>query len=352
MSDFYLDSIELLKSMIAIPALSKDEASRADFLEAEFKRFGLNPNRFLNNIWIKNTYFDEVKPTLLLNSHVDTVKPNTGYTRDPFAVEEVNGKIYGLGSNDAGASVVSLFALFRHFSGQKNLKYNLVYAVTAEEEISGANGIEALLKELPHVDSAIVGEPTGMQMAVAEKGLLVLDCVAHGRSGHAAREEGENAIYKAMEDLHWFQNYRFEKISPLLGPNKMSVTMIQSGTQHNVVPAECKFTVDVRLNELYNFDSVLRLIGEKVRSEVKARSMRIKSTSIPLDHPLVTSGLSLGLSHYGSPTTSDKALMPFPALKIGPGESSRSHTADEFVLVSEIKNGIDLYIALLTKCLI
>jgi acetylornithine deacetylase len=345
------DSLLLLKEMIAIPSLSREETKLADHVEAKLKSFGLKPNRLLNNIWIKNTHFDNTKPTILLNSHIDTVKPNTGYTNDPFDARETDGKIYGLGSNDAGASVVSLLAVFRHFCEEANLNYNLVFAASAEEEISGLNGIEILLKSLPKIDCAMVGEPTGMQMAVAEKGLLVLDCTVHGRSGHAAREEGENAIYKAMADLEWFRDFRFERVSPLLGPNKMTVTVIQSGTQHNVVPEACNFTVDVRLNELYDFETVLSTIREKVKGEVKPRSTRIKSTSIALDHPLVRAGLALGRTHYGSPTTSDKALMPFPALKMGPGESSRSHTANEFVLVDEIKNGIELYRALLQKVL-
>jgi acetylornithine deacetylase len=247
-----------------------------------------------------------------------------------------------------------MLAAFRHFNACQGLSHNLVFAATAEEEISGKNGIEAFLPHLKETlgllpSFALVGEPTGMQMAVAEKGLLVLDCVATGRSGHAAREEGDNAIYKALPDLEWFRDFRFEKVSPLLGPNKMTVTVIEAGSQHNVVPRECRFTVDVRLNELYDFESVLETIRSRVNSEVKPRSLRIKSTSIELDHPVVKAGISLGLGHYGSPTTSDKALMPFPALKIGPGESARSHTADEYIPVSEIENGIDLYISLLSK---
>ena len=345
------DSLNLLKEMIAIPSLSREETKLADHFEAKLKSFGLSPHRVMNNVWLKNTHFDDKKPTILLNSHLDTVKPNTGYTRDPFLASEEEGKIYGLGSNDAGASVVSLLATFRHFNEEPDLNYNLVYAASAEEEISGLNGIEILLKSLPKIDCAIVGEPTGMQMAVAEKGLLVLDCTMHGRSGHAARDEGENSIYKAMPDLEWFRDFRFEKVSPLLGPNKMTVTVIQSGSQHNVVPEECKFTVDVRLNELYDFETVLSTIREKVKSDVKPRSTRIKSTSIALHHPLVKAGLALGRTHYGSPTTSDKALMPFPALKMGPGESSRSHTANEFVMIDEIKSGIELYRALLEKVL-
>ena len=341
------ESIELLKRMIEIPSISKEEELLANFFERSLLGWGLNPERYLNHVWVKNRAYDEKKPTLLLNSHLDTVKPNSGYTRDPFESKIEDGKLYGLGSNDAGASVVSLLAAFRHFADRSNLSHNLIFAASSEEEISGVNGMEALLKVLPPIHAGIVGEPTGMQMAVAEKGLLVLDCVAMGRSGHAAREEGDNAIYKALQDVEWFRDFKFDQVSPLLGPNKMSVTQIQAGIQHNVVPRECQFTVDVRVNELYDFDQVLETIKKAVKSEVKPRSFRIKSTSIDLAHPLVQAGSALGLSHYGSPTTSDKALMPFPTLKIGPGESARSHTADEFVRVSEIESGIKTYIALL-----
>ncbi len=351
------DSIGLLKLMISTPSFSRDEEALADRLEERFRSFGLSPGRFKNNLFFKNRHFDPSKPTVLLNSHIDTVKPNSGYTRDPFTPTESDGRLYGLGSNDAGASVVAMAAAFRHFEGRTDLKYNLVYAPTAEEEVSGLNGIEALLphfKEsgIPSIDCALVGEPTGMQMAVAEKGLLVLDCTMIGKSGHAARDEGDNAIYKALDDIHWFKDFRFDRVSPLLGPNKMTVTILNSGSQHNVVPRECQFTVDVRVNELYDFDAVLQTIRSHVKSEVKPRSVRIKSTSISLDHPLVRAGLNLGLGHYGSPTTSDKALMPFPALKIGPGESARSHTADEFVLLSEIEQGIRIYTELLSQVIL
>lgn len=346
-------AVELLRRMIITPSFSREEEFLVNLLEKKFRELGLNPGRHLNNVWLKNTHFDSKKETILLNSHIDTVKPSSAYTVDPFAATMQDGKLYGLGSNDAGASVVSLFTAFLHFKDHTNLKYNLVFAATAEEEISGANGIESLLphfrSEVGTIIGAIVGEPTSMQMAVAEKGLLVLDCHSFGRSGHAAREEGDNAIYKALNDMVWFRDYRFDKTSPLLGPNKMSVTIVNAGTQHNVVPRECVFTVDVRVNELYDFDTILEQIRSNVNCEVKPRSTRIKSTSISLEHPLVKAGLELGRSHYGSPTTSDKALMPFPALKMGPGESSRSHTADEYILISEIKEGIELYIALLEK---
>lgn len=355
--DLLNDSIELLKLMIATPSFSREEEALASRMAERFRSWGLQPTRFKNNLFMKNLHFDPSKPTVLLNSHIDTVKPNSGYTLDPFSPIEREGRLYGLGSNDAGASIVAMAAAFRHFENNPALKYNLIYAPTAEEEISGLNGIESLLPHLkecgiPSIHCALVGEPTGMQMAVAEKGLLVLDCTMLGKSGHAAREEGENAIYKALADIHWFKDYRFDKVSPLLGPNKMTVTILNSGSQHNVVPRECQFTVDVRVNELYGFDAVLETIRSHVRSEVKPRSVRIKSTSIDLDHPLVRAGLNLKLTHYGSPTTSDKALMPFPALKIGPGESARSHTADEYILISEIKEGIRVYTDLLSQVIL
>jgi acetylornithine deacetylase len=346
-------AVELLKKMIQTPSFSREEEKVANLLEQYFKDLGLKPHRHLHNLWIKNSHFDPNKETILLNSHIDTVKPSSAYTLDPFAATVQEGKLFGLGSNDAGGCVVSMFTAFLHFVHRQDLKYNLVFAATAEEEISGINGIEKLFpifkSEVGTVMGALVGEPTGMQMAVAEKGLLVLDCTTQGRSGHAAREEGDNAIYKALDDMVWFRDYRFNKVSSLLGPNKMSLTIVNAGTQHNVVPRECSFTVDVRVNELYDFDSVLSEIRKNVKCDVKPRSTRIKSTSISMDHPLVVAGLELGRSHYGSPTTSDKALMPFPALKIGPGESSRSHTADEFIYLKEISEGIDLYIALLEK---
>jgi acetylornithine deacetylase len=348
------ESVELLRRMIATPSFSREETAVADLLEEYLSARGLDPKRHENNVWCQNRNFSAEKPTLLLNSHIDTVKPNSGYTRDPFQASIEDGKLYGLGSNDAGGCVVSLLAAFRALFDRTDLTYNLVYAATAEEEISGTRGIESLLKHwreisFPQPDCALVGEPTGMQLAVAEKGLLVLDCIAKGRAGHAAREEGDNSIYRALPDLEWFRDFRFDRISPLLGPNKMTVTVIQAGSQHNVVPEDCHFTVDVRVNELYDFESVLATIQDGVKSQVKPRSLRIRSTSIPLEHPLVKAGTALGLRHYGSPTTSDKALMPFPALKIGPGESSRSHTADEYIHLNEISIGIETYLNLITR---
>lgn len=297
-----------------------------------------------------NRYFDKEKSTILLNSHHDTVKPNPQYSKDPFYPSIEEGKLFGLGSNDAGGCLVSLIAVFLHFYNKQDLKYNLILAATAEEEISGSGGIEYTLPYLPKIDFAIVGEPTQMQMAVAERGLMVLDCIAHGKAGHAARNEGENAIYKAMKDIEWFSTYQFNRVSELLGASKMSVTVIETENKaHNVVPALCKFVVDTRINELYSFEEVIDIIKANVQCEVMTRSTRLRSTSIALDHPLVKAGLNLGSAYYGSPTTSDKALMPFPALKMGPGDSARSHTANEYIYIDEIKKGIVLYIQLLNQ---
>jgi acetylornithine deacetylase len=348
----YLDALKLLRQLIATPSFSKEEDNTAEIIDTFLKSKEVNTFRFLNNIWAKNKYFDENKPTIILNSHHDTVKPNKAYTLDPFSPIEKDGKLYGLGCNDAGGCLVSLIATFIHYYKQENLKYNLVIAASAEEEISGHNGIEILLPRLPKIDFGIVGEPTLMNTAVAEKGLLVLDCTTNGRAGHAAREEGDNAIYKALKDIDWFRTYKYDKVSDLLGPMKMSVTIINAGSQHNVVPSECKFTVDVRVNELYTLEEVLDIIKSNVSCDVQPRSSRLRSTSMALDHPLVKAGVELGRTYYGSPTTSDKALMNFPTLKIGPGDSARSHTADEFIYIDEIRNGIDLYIKLLDKILL
>jgi acetylornithine deacetylase len=345
------NATSLLKQLISTPSFSKEEEVTAEIIESFIESKGVTTYRYLNNIWAKNKYYDESKPTILLNSHHDTVRPNKGYTLDPFSPIEKDGKLYGLGSNDAGGCLVSLIATFLHFYKEPSLKYNLLIAATAEEEISGHNGVEILLPRLPKIDFGIVGEPTLMNMALAEKGLLVLDCTAHGRAGHAAREEGENALYKAVDDIQWFRNYKYDKVSSLLGPMKMSVTIINAGSQHNVVPHECKFTVDMRVNELYTFEEVLDIIRANVKSDVQPRSSRLRSTSIAVDHPLIQAGVELGRTYYGSPTTSDKALMNFPTLKMGPGDSARSHTADEFIFLDEITNGIDLYIQLLDKIL-
>lgn len=343
---------DLLKQLIAIPSFSKEEDQTAAVIETFLTSSEVPAKRFLNNVWAINKYFDESKPSLLLNSHHDTVKPNKAYTLDPFSPIEKDGKLFGLGSNDAGGSLVSLLAVFLYFYEQKDLKYNLVFAATAEEEISGKNGIEILLAELPKIECGIVGEPTLLQMAIAERGLLVLDVVATGKAGHAAREEGENALYKAMVDMAWFRNFEFEKISPLLGKVKMTVTVIETENKaHNVVPSQCRFVVDVRVNELYTFEEILSTIQSNVKSEVTPRSLRMRSTSIAMEHPLIKAGISLNRSYYGSPTTSDKALMPFQTLKMGPGDSARSHTADEYIYMDEINKGIELYIQLLKQVL-
>ena len=342
------DAINLLKQLIATPSFSKEEDNTADLLEQFLEAKGVHTNVFLKNIWAKNKYFDTAKPVILLNSHHDTVKPNKGYTLDPFTPVEKDGKLFGLGSNDAGGPLVALIATFLHYYNRQDIPFNLLLAATAEEEISGTNGIEALLPRLGNINCGIVGEPTQMHMAVAEKGLMVLDCTAKGRAGHAAREEGENSIYNAIKDIEWFQSYKFPKVSQLLGPMKMSVTVIETENKaHNVVPAQCKFVVDTRVNELYSFEEVLDIIKSNVKSDIQPRSTRLRSTSIPLDHPLVLSGIQLGRDYYGSPTTSDKALMNFPTLKMGPGDSARSHTADEYIYLDEIKNGIETYIRLL-----
>jgi acetylornithine deacetylase len=347
----YNSAVSLLKKLIATPSFSKEEEETAEIIDTFLESKGVVTFNYLNNIWAKNKYFNESKPTILLNSHHDTVRPNKAYTLDPFTPIEKDGRLYGLGSNDAGGCLVSLIATFLHFYNEPDLDYNLIIAATAEEEISGHNGIEILLPRLPKIDFGIVGEPTLMNMAIAEKGLLVLDCTAHGRAGHAAREEGDNAIYKAVKDIEWFMQYRYDKVSHLLGPMKMSVTIINAGSQHNVVPHECKFTVDVRVHELYTFEEVLGIIKQNVQCDVQPRSSRLRSTSIAIEHPLIQAGISLERSYYGSPTTSDKALMNFPTLKMGPGDSARSHTADEFIYTNEIRNGIDLYIQLLDKIL-
>jgi acetylornithine deacetylase len=342
------EALELLKRLIAVPSFSKEEDRTADVLAGYLESKGVTAFRSQNNVWARNKYFDGGKPTLLLNSHHDTVRPNKAYTLDPFAPLEMDGKLFGLGSNDAGGCLVSLIATFLYFYEAQGLSYNLVLAATAEEEISGHNGIELLLPSLGEIAWGIVGEPTQLQLAVAEKGLLVLDCVSHGKAGHAAREEGDNAIYKAMKDIEWFRGYRAPKVSDLLGPVKMSVTVIDTDNKaHNVVPPQCHFVVDVRVNECYTFEELLGVIRGAVGCDVTPRSLRMRSSGIPIDHPIVQSGLRLGRACYGSPTTSDKALMPFPALKTGPGDSARSHTADEYIYIAEIGQGVEGYIDLL-----
>ena len=345
--DLYSSAIDLLKQLIAIPSFSKEENKTADCLENFLLQKNIKANRYLNNVWATNKNFDSSKQTILLNSHHDTVKPNAGYTLNPFDPLEKDGKLFGLGSNDAGGCLVSLLATFVYFY-EIELPFNIVFAASAEEEISGKNGVEILLKELPKIDCAIVGEPTLLNMAVAEKGLLVLDCVAHGKAGHAARNEGVNALYIAMNDIQWLSTFNFPKVSPLLGPVHLAVTSINTENKtHNVVPSACSFLVDVRVNELYSFEEIISIIKENISSEIRPRSIRLRSSFINENHPLVRAGTEMGISSYGSPTCSDMALMDFPSLKIGPGDSARSHIADEFIFVNEIKEGIETYISLL-----
>ena len=347
----YENAVALLRQMIQTPSFSKEEAGTAGLLAEFLQERGVEVHRKKNNVWAFNRHYDPAKPTILLNSHHDTVKPNGAYTRDPFAATVEGDRLYGLGSNDAGASGVSLLAAFLHFYDRKDLKYNLCVAITAEEENSGHDGLECVIPELGPLEFAIVGEPTLMQLAIAERGLMVIDCTAHGKAGHAAREEGDNAIYKAMQDIEWFRTYRFPKVSDLFGAVKMSVTIISAGTQHNVVPAECRFTVDIRVTDRYTNEEVLEIIKEHVSCEVKARSTRLRPSSIRPDHPIVQAGLALGRTTYGSPTTSDLALLDIPSLKLGVGDSARSHSADEFVHLSEIREGIELYIKMLSAIL-
>lgn len=340
-------AINLLEQLIAIPSFSKEEEKTAVVLQGFFKQQEIATERKGNNVWARNRHFNAELPTILLNSHHDTVRPNSAYTRDPFQAEIIDGKLYGLGSNDAGGPLVCLILAFLHFYDQKNLKFNLVMAATAEEEISGSEGIESIWELLPPIDFAIVGEPTLCHMAIAEKGLMVLDCTVHGKAGHAAREEGINAIYEAIKDIEWLKDYKFPKVSPTLGEVKMTTTVIHAGKQHNVVPAECSYTVDVRVTDQYSLEEVLQVIERNVKATVVPRSLRMRSSGIPSGHPLVVAAKKLKISLYGSPTTSDQALIPVPSVKIGPGDSARSHTADEFIYVAEIVKGIDTYIALL-----
>ncbi|WP_420581011.1 M20 family metallo-hydrolase [Reichenbachiella sp.] len=341
------EAVALLSAMIETQSLSREEDEVAKVVESFFVKKGLTPFRSGNNLWLKSKHWDDTKPTILLNSHIDTVKPASSYTLDPFKAQVIDSKLYGLGSNDAGGPLVCLMQAFLHYQDQKGLPFNLILAATAEEEISGANGVASILKDLGKIDLAIVGEPTLMDMAVAEKGLIVLDCEAKGVSGHAARDEGENAIYKALVEIEKLKNFKFKKESDYLGPIKKTVTLIESGTQHNVVPDSCKFVVDVRTTDAYSNAETVAIIDELMDVEVKPRSIRLNSSGLSKEHPIVKRGESLGMKKYGSPTLSDQALMPFDTIKIGPGDSARSHTADEYIGIDEIENGIKGYIALL-----
>lgn len=345
------ETITRLQQLIRVPSFSKEEFDAATLFEKWMNEDGITYQRAGNNLWATNKYFDECKPNILLNSHLDTIKPNSGYTRNPFDASIVDDKLLGLGSTDASGALMCLYHTFKQFYLTENLAYNLIFAATAEEEISGKNGIESLIPLLPKLDLAIVGEPTEMHLAIAEKGLLVLDCVSEGKAGHAARNEGENAIYKALVDMDWFKNYRFPKASTTLGEIKMSVTMIQAGVQHNIIPAECTFTVDVRCTDVYTHQEILDIIQQHVTCKVTPHSTRIKPSGIDSNHPVVLAAQAIGRNLYGSPTTSDQALIPYPSVKIGPGNSARSHQADEFIYLHEIKEGLLIYHQLLSKLL-
>ena len=340
------DAVELLKKLIATPSVSRNEKDAADIMEQTIRSYGFEPQREANNLWIIDPHYDESRPTLLLNAHIDTVKPVASWSRDPFSPDVEDGVLYGLGSNDCGGGLCSLLQIFRMLT-EKPQSYNLIYLASAEEEVSGKDGITRALPLLPHIDLAIVGEPTGMNPAVAEKGLMVLDVIAHGKSGHAARNEGVNAIYEALDDMRWIRDYKFEKVSEFLGPTKMTLTVVNAGTQHNVIPDKCTMLVDIRTNEFYDNEEVYEFIRQHLKSEVKAHSFRLKSSRIDPEHPLIKKCVAMGMKPFGSPTLSDQALMHFPSFKLGPGESSRSHSANEFIRISEIRDAIAKYETLL-----
>ncbi len=344
-------AIKLLKKLIETPSVSGDESKTATIIEDQLKACCIQTHRHHHNIWSKNLHFDSAKPTILLNSHHDTVKPNKAYTNNPYEAKLLDGKIYGLGSNDAGGALVSLIAVFIEYYDQKNLPYNLILAATAEEENSGNKGIRSLLLELPVISFAVVGEPTEMQLAIAEKGLLVIDGYADGIAGHAAHSNTENAIYNALEDIDLIRNYTFPKESHSLGKVKMNVTQINAGTQHNAVPAVCHFVVDVRVNDCYSNQEIFDTIASNTKSKLVARSFNLNSSSIPVEHPIVHAGIKLGLKTYGSPTLSDQANLSCPSLKLGPGKSERSHSANEYIYMDEINEGINIYIELFNQIL-
>lgn len=343
------DAVDLLRQLIQTPSVSRTETAAADIMQQEMERCGLKHQRDANNVWAIGDSFNPSRPTLLLNAHIDTVKPVASWTRDPFAPDIVDDTLYGLGSNDCGGGLVALLQAFRQLHNLDDIAYNLVYLASAEEEVSGKDGISRALPLLPNIDVAIVGEPTGMQPAVAEKGLMVLDITAHGKSGHAARGEGVNALYEALDDLLWIRDYRFERVSSFLGPTVMNATVINAGTQHNVVPDECRIVVDVRTNELYTNEEVYELICRNIKSECHARSFRLHSSSISMNHPIVKRLVDMGKRPFGSPTLSDQALMPWESLKLGPGDSARSHSADEFIRISEIDDAINTYVQLIKE---
>lgn len=340
---------ELLSRLIEIKSLSKSEDQAADFIEETLNSHSVTFERDLNNVIAKNKHFEANKYTVLLNSHIDTVAPNPGYTNDPYDAIQTEGKLYGLGSNDAGGALMGLLGAFLHFYDEENLPFNIVFVASAEEEISGKNGMEYIYPKLPKIDFAIVGEPTLMQIAIAERGLMVLDCEAQGVSGHAARKEGVNAIYEAIKDIEWFQNFEFPKVSDEMGPVGMNVTVINAGKQHNVVPAKCDFVVDVRVNDCYTNQEVLEIIQSNVKSDVVARSTRLNSSGVAQNHPIRSVASILGIEVYGSPTLSDQALMPCESIKMGPGDSARSHTANEFIYIDELEAAPQKYVQVLTE---
>ena len=342
------EAVELLKELIAVPSFSKEESKTADLIEAYLVDKGVAVTRSGNNVWAFASEYNPILPTVWLNSHHDTVKPNNGYTKDPFTPTVEDGKLYGLGSNDAGGPLVSLIATFCHFIG-KLLPFNLLMVASAEEEISGVNGISSIISTLPEAEIAIVGEPTLMRLAVAEKGLLVIDAKVHGKAGHAAREEGVNAIYQTLDDLDEIRNFAFFKSSPFLGRTKVTATVIKAGHQHNVVPDLCEYTLDVRVTDVYTLEEAFQELQSKLKADLTPRSMRLQSSHLPDGHMMYRVAAMLGLEKFGSPTLSDQALIPWPSVKIGPGDSARSHTPDEFILVQEIKSGIQGYISIINK---
>ena len=347
------EAIKLLKKLIETQSFSSEEDQTASHIEAWFKRYEIDYTRTKNNVWAINKYFDDSKPTLLLNSHHDTVKPNSAYTKNPFKAIVEDGKLFGLGSNDAGGCLVSLIATFTHFYNKKHLKYNLVIVASAEEESSGPNGLNSMLAVIPKVNVAIVGEPTLMNLAIAEKGLVVFDAIIEGTPSHAAHPNVNNAIYNSIEVLQWFKNFKFEKGSEALGDVKLTVTQINAGSQHNVVPADVKLVIDVRVNDAYSNSEIAKILQkESPCDSITPRSLRLNSSSIPVDHELVKAGIEIGRTTYGSPTLSDQAVLSCPSLKLGPGDSTRSHSADEFIYINEIEEGVKIYIELLNKVIV
>ena len=342
------EAVTLLQTLISTPSISRDEKAAADVLQKQIKDWGLPCKRIGNNLIVAKR-LSKKKPTLLLNAHIDTVKPVATWTRQPFEPVIEDGRLYGLGANDCGGGLVSLLQAYRILIQEEDIPYNIIYVASCEEEVSGFNGFSAVLSHLPTIDVAIVGEPTEMQPAIAEKGLMVIDGTTHGKSGHAARDEGVNAIYEALDDLQWLRHYKFSKVSPLLGETKATVTMIHAGTQHNVIPDKMEFVIDVRTNEYYQNEYLFAFLQKHMKSELKARSFRLHSSCISQNHPLIKKCIRMKMKPFGSPTLSDQALMPFPSFKLGPGASCRSHAADEYIGIDEIHQAIKTYVRLIRK---